>query len=162
MSYFAAIPSRLSLADTPIDPPAWRVFRWWRRDLGEGLLAQQARRQPAALLGGPLAVLDIPDEQGERKERRTNASADDDEPDDSVQGYVLLKFTERCSFSSYKVLTSSPEAKRPTFADRPKRLISLVPVKGIEPSTFALQVRKKIDLSALIAIHESEKYHLKT
>jgi len=37
----------------------------------------------------------------------------------------------------------------------------MVPVKGIEPSTFALQVRKNIDLSALIAIHESEKYHLK-
>ena len=143
----------------PTDPPAWRVFRLRRRDSGEGLLPHQPRRQPAALLGGPLAMLDIPDEQGECKERRTDASADDDEPDDSVQGYVLLKCAERCSFSSYKVLTSPPKAKRPTLADRPKRLILLVPVKGIEPSTFALQVRKNIDLSALIAIHESEKYH---
>lgn len=69
------------------------------------LLPDQARRHPAPLFGGPLAVLDIPDERGERKERRAHASADDDEPDDSVQGYVLLKSAERCSFSSYKVLT---------------------------------------------------------
>ena len=34
-------------------------------------------------------------------------------------------------------------AKRPTLADWPKCLINLVPVKGIEPSTFALQVRKR-------------------
>ena len=123
------------------DPPSWRVFRLWRRELGEGLLPHQPGREPAPLLGGPLAVLHIPDEQGERKKRRTDASADDDEPSDSVQGYVLLKRAERCSFSSYKVLTSSPKAKRPTLTDRPKRLILLVPVKGIEPSTFALQVR---------------------
>lgn len=31
--------------------------------------------------------------------------------------------------------------KKPTLTDRPISLNSMVPVKGIEPSTFALQVR---------------------
>ena len=48
MSYFAAIPSRLSLEDTPIDPPAWRVFRRWRRDSGEGRAASRASALIAA------------------------------------------------------------------------------------------------------------------
>ncbi|WP_374240585.1 hypothetical protein [Zoogloea sp.] len=52
-------------------------------------------------------------------------------------------------------------AKRPTLADRPKRLILLVPVKGIEPSTFALQVRKRQHLSALNRMQQKQQVTVK-
>lgn len=57
----------------------------------------------------------------------------------------------------YTMATQAREAKRPTLTDRPKRLILLVPVKGIEPSTFALQVRKKRRLSTFIDMHATEQ-----